>query len=78
MIPILCERTCCSDQLGRYSKCLTTSLRRTLLLMLFTVLLPLTLSAKPQKQTLVPYRDASLPVEQRVSDLLQRMTIGRR
>ena len=50
-------------------------IRRSLLLMFCTVLLPLTLSAKPQKQTLLPYRDASLPVEQRVSDLLQRMTL---
>lgn len=48
---------------------------RLLSVLVSAVLLPAALSAKSSKQELLPYRNASLPIEQRVSDLLQRMTL---
>lgn len=51
-------------------------MRRPLLLFSAAVLLlPAAVSAKTAKRELLPYRDASLPIAQRVSDLLQRMTL---
>ena len=39
------------------------------------VLLAVSLFTSARQKTTMPYRDASLPVEQRVSDLLSRMTL---
>ncbi|MET0298787.1 MAG: hypothetical protein ABW036_03465, partial [Flavitalea sp.] len=35
---------------------------------------PVVLSAKPSQDTSYPYKNAALPVDQRVNDLLSRMT----
>lgn len=55
---------------------LATLMRQPLLFLSAAVLLlPAAVSAKTAKRELLPYRDASLPIAQRVSDLLQRMTL---